>query len=117
MGRIIVSATQEAFRGRVPDPCLNWLTPEESAVNWAKNFKSDQSLAPGDYLFVAEAENEVVGLAMLSEITPEDNYEPWIVSQYAHELLSLQVAPAWQRKGIGRRLLSRIADELIRQKT
>ena len=116
MGRIIVSATQEAFRGRVPDPCLNWLTPEESAVNWAKNFTSAQSLGPGDYLFVAEAQNEVVGLAMLSESTPEDNYEPWIASQYAHELRSLQVAPAWQREGIGRRLLSRTADELSRQK-
>jgi GNAT superfamily N-acetyltransferase len=115
MGRIIVSATQEAFRGRVPDPCLDWLTPEESAVNWAKNFTSDQSLAPGDYLFVAEAENQVIGLAMLSEITPEDNYEPSIASQYAHELLALQVAPAWQRKGIGRRLVSRIADELGRE--
>ena len=115
LGRILISATRETFRGRVPDPCLNWLTPEESAVNWAKNFTSDQSLAPGDYLFVAEAENEVIGLAMLSEITPEDNYESSIASQYAHELLTLQVAPSWQRKGVGRRLVSRIADELVRE--
>lgn len=112
MGRILVSATQEAVRGRVPDQCLNWLTPEESAVNWAKNFTSDQSLAPGDSLFVAETKNEVIGLAMVSEITPEENYEPRIASQYAHELLSIQVSPLWQRRGVGRLLLSRIADEL-----
>ena len=37
LGRIIVSATQDAFRDRVPDQCLNWLTPEESAMNWARN--------------------------------------------------------------------------------
>jgi GNAT superfamily N-acetyltransferase len=112
LGRIIVSATQEAFRGRVPDQCLNWLAPEESAVNWAKLFTSDQSLGPGDYLFVAETANEVIGLAMVVEITTEDNYEPWIASRYRHELISLQVAPVWQRQGVGRRLLSWIADEL-----
>ena len=107
-----MSATQDAFRGRVPDQCLNWLTPEESAANWAKNFTSNDHLWPGDYLFVAETEYEVIGLAMLSEITAEDNYEPWIASRYRHELLSLQVAPLWQRQGVGRRLVSRIADEL-----
>src|SRR5512134_4070757 len=90
MGRIIVSATQEAFRGRVPDPCLNWLTPEESAVNWAKNFMSDDSLGPGDDLFVAETGREVIGLAMVSEIRPEDNDEPHIAGRFSHELLSLQ---------------------------
>src|SRR5687767_11320349 len=91
-GRKIVSATQDAFRGRVPDQCLNWLTPEESTVNWAKNFTGDQSLEPGDYLFVAEARNEVIGLAMVSEIIPEYNYEPYMASRYSHELLSLPVA-------------------------
>jgi GNAT superfamily N-acetyltransferase len=116
LGRILVSATQEAFRGRVPDPCLNWLTPEESAANWAKNFTSDQSFAPGDSLFVAETQKEVIGLAMLSEITPDYDYEPLDVSRYSHELLALQVAPVWQRQGVGRRLLSRIADELGREK-
>lgn len=115
LGRIIVSATQETFRGRVPDQCLNWLTPEESAVNWAKNFTSDDSLGLGDQQFVAETEKEVIGLAMVSEITAEDNYEPHIASRYSHELLSLQVAPLWQRRGVGRRLLSRIADELAKQ--
>jgi len=116
LGRIIVSATQAAFRGRVPDQCLHWLTPEESAVNWAKNFTSDQSLEPGDTLFVAETKNEVIGLAMVSEITSEDNYEAFIATQYSHELLSLQVAPAWQRHGVGRSLVSRIADELAEEK-
>ena len=115
MGRIIVSATQEAFRGRVPDQCLNWLTPEESATNWSKSFTSDGNLEPGDNLFVAETEKEVIGLAMLSEITPEYGYEPPIASLYSHELLSLQVAPLWQRQGVGRQLISRIADELAKQ--
>jgi GNAT superfamily N-acetyltransferase len=116
LGRIIVSATQDAFRGRVPDQCLNWLAAEESAANWAKNFTRDQSLEPGDYLFVAEIENEVIGLAMVSQITPEDNYEPLIGSRYSHELLSIQVSPLWQRQGVGRHLRSRIAVELGKEK-
>src|SRR5687768_14033123 len=117
LGRIIVSATQDAFRGRVPDKCLHWLTPEDSAANWAKNFTGDQSLEPGDTLFVAETDNEVIGLAMVSEITPEDNYEPVITTRYSHELRSIQVAPAWQRQGVGRSLVSRIAQELGEEKS
>jgi len=115
LGRIIVIATQDAFRGQVPDQCLHWLTPEESALNWAKNFTSDQSLEPGDSLFVAETQKEVIGLAMVSEITPEYNYEPYIAGRYSHELLSIQVAPLWQQQGVGRRLLSRIADGLSKE--
>jgi ribosomal protein S18 acetylase RimI-like enzyme len=115
LGRILVSATHETFRGRVPDQCLNWITPEESTANWAKNFTSGENLAPGDYLFVAETK-EVIGYAMVSEITPEYHGEPLPVSRYSHELLSIQVAPVWQRRGVGRRLLARIAEELGREK-
>jgi len=116
LGRIIVNATQDAFRGRVPDQCLNWLTSEESAANWAKNFKTEQSLDVGDYLFVAETtSSRVVGLAMLSKITPEDGYKSSILKEYAYELRSIQVDPEWQRQGIGQLLVSRAADEL-RQK-
>lgn len=116
LGRILVSATHETFRGRVPDPCLNWITPEESAANWAKNFTSGESLAPGDYLFVAETKNEVIGYAMVSEITPEYHDELSRATWYSHELLSIQVSPLWQRRGVGRRLLLRIAEELGREK-
>jgi GNAT superfamily N-acetyltransferase len=48
---------------------------------------------------------------MVSVISPDD-YEPAITSPYTHELLSLQVAPSWQRQGVGRRLLARVADEI-----
>jgi len=117
LGRIIVNATQDAFRGRVPDQCLNWLTPEESAANWAKNFKTEQSLDVGDYLFVAETtSSRVVGLAMLSKITPEDGYKLSILKEYAYELRSIQVDPEWQRQGIGQLLVSRVADELRQKK-
>ena len=113
LAHIIIHATQDAFRGRVPDRCLEWLTPEESAANWAKNFVTDRSLEAGDYLFVAETDTGgVIGFAMLSTITAGDGYDPPIAGQFSHELRSLQVDPAWQRLGVGRRLVSRVADEL-----
>jgi GNAT superfamily N-acetyltransferase len=114
LGRIIVGATQDAFRGRVPDRCLEWLTPEESAANWAKNFQSEQSLAPGDFLFVAETKPRgVIGLAFLSEISVnDDDCDPPHLKAFSHELLSLQVEPAWQRQGVGRHLVSRVADQV-----
>jgi ribosomal protein S18 acetylase RimI-like enzyme len=103
---------QDAFRGRVPDSCLDWLTPELSAANWAKNFTSETSIDPGDYLFVAETEGEVIGLAMLTLITPDDGYDPEITHLYTHEIRSLHVDPAWQMQGVGRRLVSRVMEQL-----
>ena len=117
LGRIIVNATQDTFHGRVPNQCLNWLTPDESAANWAKNFKTEQSLEEGDTLFVAETSlGGVVGLAMLSKIDPNDGYEPYIEKEYSYELRSLQVDPDWQRQGIGRLLVSRIGNQLRENK-
>lgn len=113
LGGIIVAATQDAFRGLVPDRCLEWLTPEESAANWAKNFQSEQSLAPGDFLFVAETKrHRVIGLALLRELSADDEQDSHNLKAFSHELLSLQVDPAWQRQGVGRRLVSGVADQV-----
>jgi GNAT superfamily N-acetyltransferase len=113
LGNIIVRATQDAFRGLVPDQCLHWLTPDESAANWARNFKTEQSLEEGDILLVAESHRkEVVGFAFASQILPSDWDDTLIVQEFQAELLSLQVDPPWQRQGIGRRLVSQIAAQL-----
>jgi GNAT superfamily N-acetyltransferase len=105
LGRILVTANQNAFQGRVPDRCLNSLTPDESAHNWAKSFVSKSKFDDCDKLFVAEVSCQVVGLAMLSE--SQTQFEG-----YSHELNTLQVEPAWQLQGIGRKLITRIALEM-----
>jgi len=114
LAQVLIKATQHAFRGRVPDHCLEWITPEESAVNWAKNFNTEQTLKNGSYLFVAETRSDgIVGFAMLGEVAAsthyfgQDSYE-----DYFHELRSLQIHPTWQRQGIGRRLISRVAEQV-----
>ena len=115
LARIIITATESAFRGRVPDKCLTWLTPEESAANWAKNFKTEDTLDPGDYLYVATNDTSgVVGFAMLTPVTAEDEYDPHIADAYFNELRSIHIDPAWQRQGIGRRLVAKVADTVQR---
>ena len=114
LGRILVTATQTAFRGRVPDRCLEWITPEESAVNWARFFQPAQPVPEGEFLFVAEErEHGVIGLALLLKRSDEDD-DPEIhrLQLFPWELRTLHVDPAWQRQGIGRRLVSRLADQV-----
>jgi len=114
LARIVIDATQDAFRGRVPDRCLDWLTPEESAANWARNFEPGQSLDQGAYLLVAEMEaGQVVGLAMAgrSRVTGHGS-DQYFATRYRSELYTLQVDPHWQRRGIGCRLVSHVAGVL-----
>ena len=111
LAQILINATQHAFRGLVPDHCLEW-NPEESAANWAKNFKTDLSLNDGMYLFVAETKsNGVVGFAMLCPLKPIPAHFQFIDQGYSHELRSLQILPAWQKKGIGKQLISKVAEQ------
>lgn len=116
LAQIIIQATQDAFRGRVPDACLDWLTPEVSAANWAKNFKTEQTLNSGNYLFVAESKTSgVVGLAMLSPLEQKITHFQFIDQKYFHELRSLQVLPTWQKKGVGKQLISKVADRVTEE--
>ena len=111
MARILISATQHAFRGRVPNRCLEWITPEESAANWVKYLKSEEHLAGEDFLFVIEPKSHgVIGLALLNKRSDSDDSHDFDV--FSWELRTLQVDPAWQRQGIGRRLVSRVAAQV-----
>jgi GNAT superfamily N-acetyltransferase len=110
LGRVLVGATASAFEGRVPDRCLKWLPVEQSAANWAKNFENENTLKNGDLLFVAESESAaVIGLAMLCKARALNLPDQNIERQFSHELVSLQIDPDWQRKGIGRLLIAHVA--------
>ena len=112
LGRILVSATESSFKGLVPHKCLEW-TPEQSATNWKRNFKEDGTLAEGSCIYVAESDREgVVGFAMWGETRPNEAVTPPIDSMYANELRILHVAPDWQRRGVGRLLVSHVAADL-----
>jgi GNAT superfamily N-acetyltransferase len=108
LARVMIEANVQAFRGLVPDRCLEWITPQESAANWKK------TLAPGalreeECLLVAEeAGTGVVGFA-LAKLMEDARYP-----RYRAELRIIAVDPSWQRRGIGLQLVRAIADHLTR---
>ena len=113
LGRIIVDATHSAFQGRVPDACLRWLDVAESAQNWGNSI---ENLPATEHLLVAEmADREVAGLILAGRSTAEVVRAAAIATRYPIEITSLQVAPAWQRKGLGRRLIGTAAARMLEQ--
>ena len=115
LARVLIDATLTTFRGRVPDRCLYSLTVEESATNWGRNFKDD-TLSAGQYLFVAEvASVDVIGLAMAGRRSTDSILDQQIAQSYPRELVTLQVDPAWQRRGVGRKLVAAVAVALMKE--
>ena len=113
LAQILIAATQDAFRGHVPDHCLNWITPEKSAANWAKNFASDQRLKVGNYCYAAETNaGKLIGFALLIDGSKIDDQDPPQAKQFNHELRVIQVDLAWQRRGVGRSLIARVAEQI-----
>ena len=111
LARIIIEATQSAFRGRVPDQCLNWLSAEDSAVNWRRTIDTIATQS-GEYLLVAElASLDVIGLVLAGK-SSESIVDRSLAETYPTELISLQIDPAWHRKGLGRALVRTVAQLL-----
>ena len=101
---IVIDANEAAFRGRVPDQCLSWLTRAESATNWRRAL-GPGGLGEGQCLVVAETPTgQVVGCALGGPHGDEPGYHG--------ELSLLGVLPAYQRRGIGRRLVAAVAEHL-----
>jgi ribosomal protein S18 acetylase RimI-like enzyme len=104
LARVMIDGTQHAFRGRVPDRCLAWITPEESARNWRRTIET--RLNESDTLLVAEDAGRVVGFCMAKAIDDEPGFDA--------ELKNMGVEPSQQGKGIGRRLVTAAAGHLRR---
>ena len=113
LARILIDATHSAFRGRVPNQCLNWIDGEESAVNWGSTIETSHNQS-GEYLYVAElASLDVVGLVLAGRNSAESTMDPTLSEKYPTELTSLQIDPAWHRMGIGRELVRKVANALL----
>jgi len=103
IAHVMVTAMQSAFRGIVPEYCLEW---PDSAANWKKTLTN--GLDGGVFLDVAQAEDGlVVGYAMGGPSTTD--------TAYRGELIQLSVLPNYQRRGIGSLLVRHVARRLAAQ--
>jgi ribosomal protein S18 acetylase RimI-like enzyme len=101
---VVIEPNNALFRGLVPDHCLDSLTKQESMANWQR-FLDQQERSGGTFLLVAETdEGRVVGCAMGG---PQEGEPP-----YQAELYVLNILPAYQRHGLGRRLVACTAARL-----
>lgn len=101
---ILITANEVAFRGRVPDRCLEF-TEAESAANWRSTLLD--GLPPGDVFVVAEQP----GGAPMGYAWGGPCDDP----HYRGELRQIAVLPSEQGKGIGRLLVSQVAGRLAAQ--
>jgi GNAT superfamily N-acetyltransferase len=103
LAHILITANDHAFRGLVPDQCLEF-TEAESEANWRK-FLS-QGLPADDFMLVAETPtHEGVGYAWARPNTKDNLYQA--------ELRQLMVLPDYQGQGIGRLLVRISAQRLL----
>lgn len=61
LAHVIITSTQTAFVGLVPEICLNGLTEEESAANWKRTLT--QGLDADEFLVVACDKSDIVILS------------------------------------------------------
>ena len=104
IGAVHVRAWQSAYRGVMPDAYLDALSAEERAEMW-RSILDGHDRSP---VLVAVLDGQVVGFATVGAERTEG--EP----STSGELYAMNLDPDVWRRGIGRSLLHRATDELVR---
>ena len=103
-----VEGWQTTYRGMVPDSYLDELSVDENMLYWRRILEALPAAGNKAGVYVAESEGHVVGFISMT-ILAEPRYG------YQAELGALYMRPAWQRAGIGRRMLHKVARTLQAQ--
>lgn len=104
IARVHVDTWRTTYRGLVPDEVLAGLSYEKGQARWERTLQDPES---GQFVFVAAdgKSGQVVGFAVAG---PERTGDP----VYTGEVYAIYILEAYQRKGLGRRLIGACAREL-----
>ena len=96
------------YRGMIPDEYLDSMQLAESITHWRTILEALPATGERICVFVAESEAQVIGFAS-GMLLPEPKLE------MQAELTAVYLRPAWQRSGIGRRMVQKVARTLQAQ--
>ncbi|MEJ1096256.1 MULTISPECIES: GNAT family N-acetyltransferase [unclassified Pseudoxanthomonas] len=105
IAHVQISTWHATYRGLVPDAYLDAMDQAVQEDYW----RSLLSANDGDFVVVAESQDlEIAGFACAG---PNRDVE----LSYVAELHKLYLAPKWQGRGVGRRLIESAAESLLQQ--
>ncbi|MFZ6768975.1 GNAT family N-acetyltransferase [Undibacterium sp. Di26W] len=105
-----VESWKATYRGMIPDSFLDAMRVEDSILQWRQILQAMSEAADRICVYVAESEGQLIGFAS-GMMLPE----PKLGMQ--SELTAIYLRPAWQRAGIGRRMVQKVARTLQAQGT
>ena len=105
IAKVHVDSWRTTYRGILPTSYLNDLSYDARETMWESSFSEESS----SFLVVAEDQGKVVGFSAggrARQDTPE-------AQGYSGELYAVYTLESYQRRGLGRRLVAAVAEELI----
>jgi L-amino acid N-acyltransferase YncA len=104
IGLVTVSASHSVFIGAIPEELIDFSwTPEISAANWRKSFSENTDR--GQSFIVAEEDHRILGFLWAKPWAETTGFEACIQGLY--------ILPTFQRRGIGRQLISYVVAALM----
>jgi ribosomal protein S18 acetylase RimI-like enzyme len=102
---IRIEGWRTSYRGMIPDSYLDNMQLEENVLHWRTILQVSPSKEDSLCVFVAESDGEIVGFASGVKLA-----EPKLGKEA--EINAVYIRPAWQRCGIGKRMLHKVARAL-----
>ena len=105
IAKVHVDSWRTTYRNVLPTSYLNDLSYDTRETMWSESFGEESS----SFLIVAEDHGKVVGFSAggrARQDTPE-------AEGYSGELYAVYTLESYQRRGLGRRLVAAVAEELI----
>ena len=100
-----VEGWQTTYRGMIPDQYLDEMLVDDHVLYWKRILQALPAAADKACVYVAESEGHVIGFVSATLLAePKHGYHA--------ELGALYIRPQWQRAGIGRRMMHKVARTL-----